>query len=146
MTHSKQFDSGKHALERTRGFTLMELMVVMAIIAITAAIAYPAYLKSAEKGRRTDAKAALTKYAQALERCYTEYGVYTNSNCPVISTLRGAGYSSDKQFYVITAPSATSTTYALRAAAVSSGPQAKDTGCNPMTLDNQGNQGPSGCW
>lgn len=133
-------------MKRYKGFTLIELMVVVAIIAIIAAVAYPSYLKSAQKGRRADAKAALTKYSQALERCYTQYGYYSNTNCPVKATLQGAGYASDKGYYTVTAPSMTTTTYSLSAAAVSTGPQAKDTSCTPMTLDNQGNQLPSGCW
>lgn len=126
---------------RQKGFTLIELMVTVAIVAIIAAIAYPSFLKSAQKGRRSDAKAALTQYSQALERCYTEYGVYSNVNCGVLATLEGSGYSTAHSYYTVTAPSVTSTTYALAATAVSTGPQAKDTGCTIMTLNNQGQQG-----
>ena len=133
-------------MNRNKGFTLIELMITVAIIAIIAAVAYPSYLKSARKGRRGDAKAALTQYSQALERCYTEYGKYDSDNCPVKATLIGAGYTSSSELYTITATTLTSTTYTLSAAAKSTGPQASDTDCTPMTLDNTGTQGPSGCW
>lgn len=127
--------------QKQKGFTLIELMVTVAIVAIIAAIAYPSYLKSAQKGRRADAKASLTQYSQALERCYTEYGFYKSSRCGVFTTLQGGGYNTAHGYYVVTAPSVTSTTYALAATAVSTGPQASDTGCTIMTLNNQGQQG-----
>lgn len=131
---------------RHKGFTLIELMVTVAIVGIIAAVAYPAYLKSAQKGRRGDAKSALTQYAQALERCYTEFGNYQSINCPVYSKLTGVGYTSTASLYTVTVSNLTNTTYTLTATAVSTGPQAKDTGCTAMTLDNTGTQGPSGCW
>lgn len=126
---------------RQKGFTLIELMVTVAIVGIIAAVAYPSFLKSSQKGRRTDAKGSLTQYSQALERCYTEYGFYKSSSCSVLTTLQGAGYNTAHSYYVVTAPSVTSTTYTLAATAVSPGPQANDTGCTIMTLNNQGQQG-----
>lgn len=136
-------------MSRNRGFTLIELMIAVAIIAIIAAIAFPSYLKSAQKGRRSDAKSALTQATQALERCYTQYGTYNSGNCAEVTTLT-SGTTSQQGYYTISFAAAstddTATTFKVSATAINSGPQAKDTGCTLMTLDNQGNQGPSGCW
>ncbi|MBU6508933.1 MAG: prepilin-type N-terminal cleavage/methylation domain-containing protein, partial [Gammaproteobacteria bacterium] len=51
---------------QSRGFSLIELMVVVAIIAIIAAIAYPSYERSVLKSHRSDAENLLTQDAQIL--------------------------------------------------------------------------------
>lgn len=124
----------------TRGFTLIELMVVVAIIGIIAAIAYPSYLNSIRKSDRTDATTALSQDSQTLERCYTQYGVYNNLNCPTLLSTSPQGY------YTITTPTLTPTNYTIRAAAVASGPQSKDAGCTTLSLDSAGAKTPASCW
>ena len=54
-----------------KGVTLMELLVVMVIVGILAAIAYPSYRAQVMRSHRSDAKIALERAAQTLERCYT---------------------------------------------------------------------------
>ena len=142
---------------RQKGFTLMELMVVVAIIAIIAAVAYPSYLKSAYKGRRSDAKAALNLAAQTMERCYANYGLYNSGSCAEVATLT-AGFLSPQKYYTISfaTPSTdiTGTSYTITATAVNTGPQATDTGCTTLTLNSTGQQGSGssrttdagGCW
>ncbi len=55
-------------LPRQRGFTLMELMIVVVVVAILSMVAYPAYTQFVQKGRRTQAKAALMENMQLFER------------------------------------------------------------------------------
>lgn len=130
-------------MRRQKGFTLIELMVTIAIIGIVAGIAYPSYLKSMQKGRRADAKGAITQATQAMERCYSTYGKYNDANCPEIAALT-SGFPSPKGYYTISfvTPSTddTGTTYKVTATAISGGAQANDTGCTIMALSSTGAQ------
>jgi type IV pilus assembly protein PilE len=128
-------------MRRQNGFTLMELMIVVAIIGIIAGIAYPSYLKSMQKGRRAEAKAELNRLAQAMERCYSSYGTYKNSSCSTVEDSSGnflSGLLSQPNKYYNMTAALTGTTYTLTATAVSTGPQANDTNCTIMNLDNTG--------
>lgn len=64
-------------LTESRGFTLIELMVVVAVIAIIAAIAIPSYQESVRKSRRGQAKADLVEAATLAERYRTVNNRYT---------------------------------------------------------------------
>lgn len=59
-----------------RGFTLIELMIVVAIVAILTSVAYPAYTRSIIKGKRAEARTALTELMQQQERYMTQNNTY----------------------------------------------------------------------
>jgi len=138
------------------GFTLIELMVVVAIIGILAMIAYPSYTKQTYKTKRTDAKSTLTELANRQEKFYSQCNMYSAdivSAFPTTGTaagcagagLGGAGTTS-AGYYTLTIDASTATTYTLKATAVATGPQAKDTGCTALTLTSTGIKGPASCW
>lgn len=97
-------------LSDSRGFTLIEVMIVVAIIAILSAIAYPSYMEQVARGRRSDAKASLLEAAQWMERRYTMQNTYAGATPP---TPR----SGTTQYYTLSvmsgASAPTATTYWL---------------------------------
>lgn len=124
-----------------RGFTLTELMIVVALIGILAAFAYPAYQNYVREARRADGHSALSRIAAQQERYFSDNNSY-------VADLTALGYPSATPLspdghYQITAVVGAGT-YSLSAAA--QGPQADDTDCDPMTLNQLGQKAPAACW
>jgi type IV pilus assembly protein PilE len=136
-----------HASLRSRGFTLIEVMIVCVIVAILAAIAYPSYVNQVQKTRRTDAKSALLAVAGQMERYFTERGTYATA------TLGSSGVypsTSLNGYYTLSLTNLAATTYTVRAA-----PAGLQTGdpCGTFTFTDQGAKDVTGgskpasdCW
>ena len=71
----------------TKGFTLIELMIVVAVVAILAAVAFPSYQESVRKSNRTDCKAALSAAVAMQERWYFRNNSYTDK----VNEIGGTG-------------------------------------------------------
>ncbi len=123
-------------LRYSRGFTLIELMVVVVIVGILASIAYPSYLKFVQASHRSDAQARLIEVSQAMERCFTEHNVYNDAACP--------SSPDNTERYSVTL-AATATSYTLTATPQATGGQNSDK-CGTMTVNHLGIQTPATCW
>jgi type IV pilus assembly protein PilE len=65
-------------MDRSRGFSMVELLAVMAIAAVLAALAVRSYSRYTIRSRRFDAHQTLVAIAQAQERWYATYHRYAD--------------------------------------------------------------------
>lgn len=119
-------------MQQTRGFTLIELMVVIAIVAILAAVAIPAYNEQVRKGRRAEAFRSVGQLQLDLERWRAENPSYA---CPT-SPCTTAGYPTLplSDYYTMAISSATAGNYTITA--TPKGVQAGDR-CGTLTATRQ---------
>lgn len=122
---------------RGAGFTLIELMASVAVVAILAAVALPSYQSTMQRARRSDAREALLRSAQWLERVASIQGLYPEVNSyPSTLSQSPAGH------YSITyRPTQDQAAYTLTA--IRRGAQAND-GCGDFVLDQAGQRTLSG--
>jgi len=83
-------------LNKQKGFTLIELMIVVGIIGILVAIAAPNFSRYQSKARQSEAKIALAAIYGAEKSFYSEYASYAGS-------MDAIGYSPEgqKRFYAV---------------------------------------------
>ena len=132
----------------SRGFTLIEIMIVVALIGILASIALSSYQSHALKTRRYAAQSCLMEQAQYMER------YYTTANNPMSYTgavLPAATCQTNLASYY--AFSLISASQAFTVQAVASGTQTSDTNCRTLALNQAALQSSSsatasttGCW
>ncbi len=133
---------------RSRGITLIELMIVVAIVGILASIAYPSYRDQVRASKRADATGALMGLAGGMERFFTENGTYAGATAAGVyfdqSPIDGGTPA-----YNLAVTASSATTYTITATPI--GDQAGDK-CSNLTLTNTGVKGIAGgvtveeCW
>jgi len=129
---NKHAETNQHGW--SRGFTLIEMMIVAAVIAILAAVAYPNYTRYVLRAKRADAKQQLLQAAQWTERYLTANGRYPPATVGLPSALQQAP-SSGTANYAISYSARDATTYTLQA--VPEGSSAEDE-CGTLKLNHQG--------
>lgn len=116
----------------SKGYTLIELMMVIAIVGILSSIAFGYYGDNVIAANRSEGRATLTQVAASLEKCKSLYGAYNAPECNV-----GSPVMSESNYYSIdTTTDRTITTFTLTA--TPAGTQTNDDDCTSMTLTNTG--------
>lgn len=135
----------------TKGFTLVELMIVVAIIGVLTAIAVPNYNEYMRKTYRAEAKAVMSDLAQKEERFFTATGGYqlitnTASDNGTTWPNYAGGSSFANRRYTIGVSQTTTADFTITATPVVSDPE-----CGVLTFTSAGVRSASGtlgnaCW
>lgn len=148
-------------MPKSKGFTLIEVMIVVAIIAILAGIALPNYREYVLRSNRAVAKGALLEVASRQEqyflnnRSYThlltdlgyEASYYIDSEGQPLEAVAGSIYQ-----MTITEPASNTGETAYTLSAIPQGGQTDDTKCGSLGIDEQADKTETGsetdtyCW
>jgi type IV pilus assembly protein PilE len=115
---------------RRSGFTLIELMIGVVVVGILLAVAYPSFMDSIRKSRRSEAFAALAALQQAQERWRSNNPTYAGST----SALSLGSTTSPGAYYTLAISSHTDVGYDATASAVSGSSQASDGSCAKLSV------------
>ena len=137
------------AARASRGFTLVELMVVVVIATMLLAIAVPTYMSQIRQSRRTEARTAILDLAGREER-YLSTNPAGYTNVPALLGYPGFGpanpVASGYYYLSVCAPAACAPSlvappsYTITALPVAGQSQTKDTPCASFSVDSTGKQ------
>jgi len=99
-------------MKRSKGFTLIELMVVVAIIAILAKVALPAYGAYVQRGKIPEATSGLAAMRVSLEQWYQDHRTY--QTVPAAGTACGVAVPTSK-YFTFACSAGTADTYSITA-------------------------------
>ena len=127
--------------KRTRGFTLIELMIVIVLVGVLAAIALPAYQDQVRKSRRASAESHLSDIA-ARQQAYL---LDSRRYAPDLATLNVTTPPEVSAYYTVTCCGANTNAAPplFTASAAPNATQAPDLGGATLSIDNAGTKLPA---
>jgi type IV pilus assembly protein PilE len=128
--------SPRQAPRRRAGFTIIELMMVVAVAGVLALVAYPTFMDSVRKSRRSEAVAALAQVQQSQERWRANNVSYADNAKLTVDPPNGLGIpaATSSGLYALTIDAANANGYTATATAVAGKSQSHDTKCTVMRV------------
>jgi type IV pilus assembly protein PilE len=125
--------------KNSRGFTLIELMIVVAILGILAALALPSYQSYTERGDRASARSGLLEAQQFMERFYVANDAYNSDRAGNAAALpsRIASVPTESPKYTVAVETA------VNAYTLTASPIQVTEKCGDLTLTHTGVKGVS---
>lgn len=130
----------------SKGFSLVELIIVVSIVAILASIAFPVYQEHVRKGNRVDAKSTLLSIVMEEEKHRA-----SNLTYGTLAQVWGGATTTPEGNYTLAITGISATGYTVTATAV--GDQVNDTqsgvSCATITITANGlvqTRTPTQCW
>lgn len=134
----------KRANQRSRGMTLIEVVLVVGLLGLLLSLAMPSYRGYLERGHRVEAIRLLLAAAACQERHRAHSGAFDTTRC--------AGNSANEFYRLIIEPEGQSSSLEFVLIATPLARQQHDI-CGDLSLDQSGTQGISGppdrlqkCW
>lgn len=138
MSHDPVSQSIRKTTDRSRGFTLIEMLITIVVLGILAAVVYPNLSSYVKKGRRSEAYNALNAVQQAQERHRANNSTFATSlTDATTASPPGLGFGSTSTasgLYTLSLDSVSATGYAVIATAVSGRSQADDSNCQQLRV------------
>lgn len=150
-----------HTSAWSRGFTLIELMIVVAIVGVISMVAYPSYQQHVLRTHRATAAACLHELALQMDRRFSTSMAFDQpAGLPAVACVNninaryaiGFGVPPLPQPGAAPAPAGAPTPTTYRLEATPAGAQVQDVGCNTLWLEHDGLRGSTGaadvqfCW
>jgi type IV pilus assembly protein PilE len=95
---------------RSRGFTLIEMMIVVVIAGILAAIALPSYFQYIQRSKIIEATTGLSNWRTRMEQYFLDNRTYVNG-----CALYQGSIQAQVKAFTLSCPTETASTYTLKA-------------------------------
>ncbi len=136
-------------MKRSKGFTLIELMVTVAIVAILASIALPAYGRYVQRGKVPEAINGLAAMRVSMEQWYQDRRTY--QAVPAAGTACGVAVPTSK-YFTFACTAGTADTYSITATGVATSGMSgfvytvNEVNAKSSTITATGWTGNAACW
>lgn len=120
-------------MHNSKGFTLIEVMIVVVIVGILASIAYPSYQEYVNRSNRAEGQAFLSDIAARQERYFSQNNAYVTTDTDRSKLGLTGNQSANQRYTVSLSVVANDGGYTLTAT-----PNFTETRCGNLVLNAKG--------